>query len=172
MEGKKPISHIIAGLLIAAAVILFSVVMTLASGGGDPRGGWLTYLIIIIGLVLFIRQYGKATDYTASFGELFSYGFKATTMIVLLFVIFLLVLSYVQPEIKETVMDATRLEFERQNLTDTEIDKMMEMTSNYFWIILIGTSIFFLALVGAIGSLIGAALTKKQPKNPFEQTTN
>jgi hypothetical protein len=173
MEEKKPVSHIVAGLLISLAVIVFSVVMTFVAGGGaDPRGGWISYLIIIIGLVIFIQRYGKAKNNQVTFGELFSYGFKATTMIILLFVIFLLILSYIKPEIKQGVLEATRMEFEKQkNITDKEIDTMMEMTNKYFWIVLIGTSMFFFALIGAIGSLIGAAITKKQPKDPFEQTT-
>jgi TRAP-type mannitol/chloroaromatic compound transport system permease large subunit len=173
MREGKPISHITAGLIIAAAIIILSVVMSIAGAGNDPGGGSISYIVMILGLVLFIRQHGKATDYTQSFGELFSYGFKATTMVILIFVVFLIAMSYIQPELKQKVMEATRLELEkRKNFTDTEIDRMMDMTSRYFWIVLIGTSMFFLALVGAVGSLIGAAVTKKRSNNPFEQTTH
>jgi hypothetical protein len=173
MEEKKPISHLVAGLLIALAIILFSVILTFTGGGSsDPKGGWISYLIIIIGLTIFINLYGKAKNNQVSFGELFSYGFKATTMIVLLFVIFLLILSFVMPEIKQKVLEATRLEMEKQKgITEAEIDTMIKTVNKYFWVILIGTSMFFFVLIGAIGSLIGAAITKKEPKNPFEQTS-
>lgn len=172
MEPKKPISHIVAGLLIALAVIVFSTVVTFASGANaDPGGGWIAYLVVIAGLVYFIQRYGKAIGYQASFGDYFSYGFKATTMVVLLFVIFLIVLAFAMPEIKQNVLDATRLELERQkNLTDNDVENMMEMTNKYFWMVFIGTSVFIFVLTGAVGSLIGAAATKKLPKNPFEQT--
>lgn len=173
MEEKKPISHIAAGLLISAAVILYSVVMNFTAGGSsDPKGGWVSYLIIIIGLLVFINLYAKAKNYQVTFGDLFSYGFKATTMIVLLSVVFMIVLSFVMPEIKTKVMEATRLEMEKQkNITDAEIDSMIQSVNKFFWVILIGTSMFFFVLIGAIGSLIGAAVTKKLPKNPFEQTS-
>lgn len=173
MEEKKPISHIVAGLLIALGVILFSVIMNFASGNsGDPRGGWISYLIIIVGLIIFIQRYGKFKNHEVTFGELFSYGFKATTMIVLLFVIFLMILAFAMPDIKQNVLDATRLELEKQKgMNDDEIETMMEMTNKYFWVVLIGTSVFFFVLIGTIGSLIGAAITKKGPKNPFEQTS-
>src|SRR5829696_510347 len=174
MEEKKPVSHIVAGLLISVAVIIFFLIMNFAMGTtSDPRGGWVTYLIIIVGLVIFIQKYGKATNYQSTFGELFSYGFKATTMIVLLFVVFLFILALTMPEIKQTVLEATRLELEKQKgVKDSEIETMMEMTSKYFWVVFIGTAMFFFVLIGVIGSLIGAAMTKRQPKNPFEQTTH
>ena len=170
---KKPMSPIVAGLLIAVMVIVFSAIMTFSSGaGGSPSGGWISYLIIIAGLIFFINRHGSAINYEASFGQYFSYGFKATTMIVLLWVVFLMILAFSMPEMKQQVVDATRLELEKQkNVTEKEIDTMMEMTNKYFWVILIGTTVFFFVLIGCIGSLIGAAITKKQPKNPFEQTS-
>ena len=166
-------SPIVAGLLISLAVILFSVIMTFAGNGSqNPSGGWISYVIIIGGLVFFINQYGKAINYQATFGEYFSYGFKPTTMVVLLFVIFLFILALAMPQIKQQVVEATRLELEKQKkATDKEIETMVEMTNNYFWVILIGTAVFFFVLIGCIGSLIGAAVTKKEPKNPFEQTS-
>ena len=166
-------SPLVAGLLIAIAVILFSAIMTFSSGGGNPSGGWISYVIIIAGLIFFINRYGNAINYEATFGQYFSYGFKATTMIVLLSVIFLLSLAFLMPEMKQQVVDATRLELEKQkNVTEKEIDTMMEMTNKYFWVILIGTSVFFFVLIGCVGSLLGAAITKKEPKNPFGQTTS
>ena len=108
-------SPIVAGLLISLAVILFSVIMTFAGNGSqNPSGGWISYVIIIGGLVFFINQYGKAINYQATFGEYFSYGFKATTMVVLLFVIFLFILALAMPQIKQQVVEATRLELEKQ----------------------------------------------------------
>jgi hypothetical protein len=173
MEEKKPMSHIVAGLLIALAVILFSTVMTVTGGANaGPNGGWISYLIIILGVVFFIQRYGKAINHQATFGDYFSYGFKASMIVVLMFVIFLTILSFAMPEIKQKVLEATRLELEKQKtVTDSDIDKVMEMTNKYFWVVMIGTSVFFFCLIGAVGSLIGAAVTKKLPKNPFESTS-
>lgn len=174
MEQRKPLSHLLAGLFIALAVIAFSTVMTLASGqSAGPSGGWISYAIIILGLIFFIQRYGKDVGYRATFGDYFSYGFKATTMIVLLFVAFLLVLSFTMPDIKNNVLDATRQELEKQKkATDKEIDTIMEMSSRYFWVFLIGSSVFFFVLIGAIGSLVGAAITRKESPNSAEQIRN
>jgi len=172
MEEGKPISHIVAGLLIALIVVVLSIVIGLVGGGGiGPSGGWISFLIIIIGLIFFIQHFGKTKNNEVSFGALFSYGFKATTMIVLLNVVYLLILSFAAPELKQQGLEATRQGLEQQKLTSEEMNKMMEMTNKYFWIILIGTSMFLIAVFGAIGSLLGAAITKKPTKNPFGQTT-
>lgn len=171
IEPSKSISHIKAGLILSSAIILLSVLIAF-TGGGDPKGGWISYLIIIVGITFFVQHHGKSMDYRLSFGELFSYGFKTTTIITLVFVLYLVALSFMAPQLKENVMEATRVQLEAQkSLSDSDIDQAMQLTDRYFWVVLIGTSLFFFVFIGAIGSLIGAAITKKTPANPFEQNT-
>jgi NADH:ubiquinone oxidoreductase subunit 6 (subunit J) len=171
MEAKKPINHIVAGLLIAGILIVFSIIMSLVSGtSSNPGSGWLSYLVIIAGLSLFIYLYGKAMNNTVGFGDLFAYGFKSTAVIVVVFVIFMIILSFAFPEFKEKAMDAARQEMERQGrLNDSDIEKGIELVNKYFWVFAIGGTVLAFVIVGAIGSLIGAAITPKKPKNPFEQ---
>ena len=172
MEEKKVINPLIAGLLIALTIVLFSIGLSFTgSASADPKGGWISYVIIIGGLIYFINRYGSSKDNRVTFGELFGYGFKATTMVVLIFVCFLFILSFITPEMKQKVLEATQLELEKQKgITDADIRTVTNGIRKYFWVILIGTTMFFFVLIGCIGSLIGAAVTKKQPKNPFEQT--
>lgn len=173
MSGKKPIHHLVAGLIIALAVLFVSVILAFINGANAGAGvGWMGMAVLIIGLVFFVQQYGKAVDHQAGFGDYFNYGFKATTMVVLLNVLYLLVLAIAVPDIKHNVLEATRLELERQrNLGEADRAKAMELTGKYFWLALVGITVFLLALVGAVGSLIGAALTKKLPKTPSGQTS-
>ncbi len=173
MNEKKPVSHIVAGLIVALAVLAVSVGLALTNGANAGAGvGWISVLVMMAGLVFFVRQYGQALSYRATFGDYFNYGFKATTMVVLLYVLYLLALSIAIPDIKKNVLEATRLELERQKtLGDKDRAKAMEMTSQYFWLALIGISVFILASIGAIGSLIGAAITKKLPKTSSEQSS-
>lgn len=173
MEEKKPVSHIKAGLLIALFVLVASMIIGVATGGGiGPSGGWIGFLLMIVGLLYFINLFAKANDYQLTFGELFSYGFKATTMIVLINVIYLVVIAMFIPELKQQSMEATRQEYiQRKGANDKEMEAALQFVDKYFWTMLIGTSVFLFAFIGAIGSLIGAAITKKQPKNPFGQTS-
>jgi hypothetical protein len=171
METRKPITHVVAGLLIAGIVIVLSMVMMLFSKGTQqPSGGWLTYLFIIGGLVYFINLYGKSNNYQVSFGDLFSYGFKATAVYTVLFVGFLIIFSVLFPDFKTNAIEAARTQMENQKgITEEQIEKSLQMVEKYFWIFAIGGTMLGFVIVGAIGSLLGAYITKKQPKNPFEQ---
>jgi Ca2+/Na+ antiporter len=172
MEQKKPISHIVAGLIIAGFVIALQLIMTITMGDtNQTSSGWIQYLIIIIGLAIFIYMFGKSRDNYVTFGELFSYGFKATMMVTLVFVLYLFILSLAMPEMKDKALEATRVEMEKQNMKDSDIDTSMGFMEKYFWLVAIAGSILGFIVVGAIGSLIGAALTPKRPKNPFDQAS-
>ena len=171
MEPKKPLTHVVAGLLIAGIVIVLSMVMMLfTKSTSNPGSGGVTYLVIIAGLILFINLYAKAKDNYVSFGELFSYGFKATAVYTVIFIGFLLLFSVLFPDFKANAIEAVRTEMENQkNYNEDQADKAIAMMEKYFWVFAIGGTMLGFVIVGAIGSLIGAAITKKRPVNPFEQ---
>src|SRR5687768_17284290 len=111
MEPKKPLSHVVAGLLIAGIVIVLSMAMMLfTKSTSNPGSGGITYLVIIAGLILFINLYAKAKDNFVSFGELFSYGFKATAVYTVIFIGFLLLFSVLFPDFKTNAIEAVRTE--------------------------------------------------------------
>ena len=171
MEPKKPISHTVAGLLIAGILIVFSITMSFISGAASkPGSGWISYLVIIAGLCLFIYLYGRSMNNTVSFGDLFAYGFKSTAIIVVVFVIFLIIVSFAFPEFKQKAIQAARDEMENQGkMNDSDIEKGIELVSKYFWVFAIGGTVLGFVIIGAIGSLLGAAITPKKPNSPFEQ---
>jgi hypothetical protein len=169
MESKKPISHIVAGLIIAGILIIFSCIVYF-SGLQDSGINWLQYLIIITGLAIFINLYGKAMNYQPTFGNLFSYGFKTTAFIALIIIAFFVIFFLAFPDVKEKGFDMARQKMEEKGtFTQDQINQAMETFRKMFWIITIGGIMFIYAIVGAIGSLIGAAITKKNPVNPMDQ---
>jgi hypothetical protein len=172
MDVRKPITHVVAGLLIAGILVAFSMVMMLISkdAASKPGSGWLTYVVIIGGLIFFINHYGKANNYHKSFGDLFSYGFKATAVLTIIFVGFLILLSLLFPDLKANAMEVARTQLENQKgMNEDQMEKGIAMMEKYFWAFLIGGTTLGFVIMGAIGSLIGAGVTKKRPQNPFEQ---
>ncbi len=130
----------------------------------------LQYVLIIGGLIYFVNQYGKAHDYTKSFGNLFSFGFKSTAVYTVIFIIFLVIFFLIFPDLKEKTFEAARTEMEKnEKFTDEQTDDAMAITKKFFWVGVVGGSMLVLIIVGCIGSLLGAAITKKRPQNPLEQ---
>lgn len=164
MEQTKPMSHTVAGLLIAAAVIVVSIILNFIGKAGGSFGTLLPYIIIIAGLIILIGQYAKAVNYTATFGNLFSYGFKTTTVIIIIFIGFLILFNLIFPEFREKTMDMARQRLEEQgNFSEDQINQSVAILRKNFWPFTIGATMLGFAVIGAIGSLIGASVAKKRP---------
>ncbi len=58
---------------------------------------------------------------------------------------------------------------ENKQATDDQIEAGMSMVTNHFMLITLGGSLFGNMLVGTIAALIGAAIAKKKPFDPFTQ---
>src|SRR5687768_116540 len=170
MEEKKPISHFVAGLIIAAILIIYSTILNYMELFQNQALGWVSYFILIGGLILFVNLYGKAKNNQVTFGNLFSYGFKATAIITLIMILYIVIFFMAFPEFKDKIMETAREGMEKQGkMTDDQIDQGLEMFERNFILFTGGGVLFMYLLLGAIGSLIGAAITKKQPRNPFDQ---
>ena len=170
MEQKKPISHFVAALIIAAVLIIYTIVLQFTGNAQNTGLAWISYLFILAGLVIFINMYGKAMNNQVTFGNLFSYGFKTTAFLALIMIAFTVIFFLALPDFKQKMFDTARQKMEEQGkLSDAQIDQAMQTWKNMFWLLMIGVIVLFYAIIGAIGSLIGAAVTKKKPVNPLDQ---
>ncbi len=170
MESRKPISHIVAGVILGATLIVFRLVMYF--GGVEETGtmAWLPIFIMVGGLIVFVNMYGNAMKNEVTFGNLFSYGYKTTAVMTLVVILCSIVFILLFPEAKEKGFEMARQKMtEKGNLTDDEIEKSLQMVRKMFWVFTIGGILLVYAIVGAIGSAIGAAITKKKPVNPANQ---
>lgn len=170
MEERKPVTHVSAGLIIAALLVVYSIIVQFMGLAQNQYLGLVQYALIIGGLIYFVTQWGKAHDYTLSFGNLFAYGFKATAVFTIINIVFLIIFFLVFPEMKEKSFEMAREQMEKNpNVSEDQIEQGIDIARRFFWVGLIGGTMFFMILIGAIGSLIGAAVTKKRPNNPFDQ---
>lgn len=171
MEQKKPITHITAGLMIAALIVLFAIITNFMGLTESKSLGLVQYVIIIGGLIFFVNQFGKANGYTKSFGDLFAFGFKTTAVFTAIYIVFIILFFLIFPEIKERSLEMARQQMESNGkFSDSEIEQGVQMARKFFWVGVVGGSTLFFIIIGAIGSLLGAAFTKKRPNNPFEQS--
>lgn len=169
MEPKKPISHFAAGAILGAIIIVYSLAIYFAKLPQSGGIGWLSYLVFIVVLAVLVNLYGKSNNYQVSFGNLFAFGFKSTAFATVLILFFVVTSFLALPEIKERMLEESRKAMEKQNKSDEEIEEGIKMIEKFVWLGIIGGTILIYIILGAIGSLIGAAITKKRPYNPLEQ---
>ena len=165
---KNPISHFLVGLIVSCILILVNVIFIIFDLTGNTKISWLASALNVALLVYFIMEFGKLNNNSKSFGELFSYGFKATALITIILTAFMLVYTLIFPESVEKAIEISREQMDKNpNLTEDQIEQALEITRKFYTPILIAGTLFATMFVGAIGSLLGAAVTKKKPTSPF-----
>lgn len=170
MQENKPMTHITGGLIIAAALIVYSVILNVMGLGTNQTLGFVTYAILIIGLIVVINMYAKSKDNRVTFGELFAFGFKTTAVFTTIFIVFIVIFNLLFPELKEKGFEMARQQLEDQGkMSDDQIDQALAMGSKFFWVGVVGGTLLFFVILGALGSVIGAAVTKKKAVNPIDE---
>lgn len=164
----QPTSTITKGLIIA--LIMIAVSIGIYFSGMDMNGPvkWLTYCILVIGIIVSIMQYGKQVDYNASFGNYFGHGFKIAATVTVIMIIYIVVFVLLFPEMKEKALDEASKAMSKQDMPDDQKATAMEMIKKSFMLIMIGGTLLWNIILGLIASLIGAAVTKKNPR-PLEE---
>src|SRR5258706_9781299 len=112
MKEKKPIGHIVAGLIIACVLVLLTILLYYTGMQQSGMVTYLPYVVIILGLITFINIYGNAKKNQVSFGDLFSYGFKTTAVLTLVMISFTIIFLLLFPEIKEKLFEIARQKME------------------------------------------------------------
>jgi cellulose synthase/poly-beta-1,6-N-acetylglucosamine synthase-like glycosyltransferase len=167
---RKSVTHFMAGLIIAAILIVYSMFLTFMDLTANQSLSYLSMVFLMLGIIFFVNQYGKSVDHTATFGQLFSFGFKATAIATLVVIAFQIIFFFIFPEYKEKIIDISREQMLKQgNVPEAQVEQALEMVRKFFWVGLIGMSLFINMVSGAIASLIGAGITKKIPQSPFQQ---
>jgi hypothetical protein len=166
---KQPISHLLAGAVIAGILILYSIFLLLSEQMANQKLSWFSYLMMVLALVYFVREHGKVNNHQLEFGQLFSYGFKATAFATILMLTFQVFFNMIFPEMKDKFIEIALEQMSADpRVTEEAMDVGIEIIKKTFWPLLIAGTLFGTMVVGLIGSLIGAAVSKKNPTTPFE----
>lgn len=170
---KKKLTSVNAGLIISVVLIALSVIIYVAISDMKQQQnfGYISYLIMIGGLIYTCLTYAKQNGGNVTFGNVFSFGFKTTAVIASVMVVFtILSVTVLFPEMKDKAMEAAREQMETNDqLSDAQIDQALEMTQKFFVPFAIGGALIGYLIIGVIGSLIGAAAAPKNPNPvPFD----
>ena len=160
MEKKQ--THIMYGFLTALAMIIVNIVLYIAGLAFEPWAQWVSYIPFVIGIVMNAMAFSKANDEYVTFGNVFSSGFKASSIIALTMLVWSFIFMMIFPEMKDKAMEMTRERMAHQQVSDEQADQAIEMTKKYFTVFMVAGVIFGTLFFGAIFSLVGAAIAKKK----------
>lgn len=152
------------GLVIALILIIITLATYFAKM--EPNGAlqWIGYAIFIGGIIWSVYSYGKQVNYNSTFGNYFVHGFKVAAMVTAVMIIYFIIFIVLFPDFKETALDKARDDMRKKNnLNEEQMKQALEIARKFFMVFLIGGTLLFYLIFGALAALIGAGITKKQP---------
>jgi len=132
----------------------------------DPQSGfqYISYVVFIAGIIWSVSIYGKQIDHNSTFGNYFAHGFKVAALVTAIMIIYIVVFLNLFPEMKDKGIDAARKSMESKGkMTQEQITQALGFTKKFFMVFVIGTTLIGYLIFGAVASLIGAGITKKNP---------
>jgi len=131
----------------------------------DPNSPlkYLTYIPFIAFLFITQKEFKDEIGGFITFGEGFSAGFRYALFTGLVIAVFVyLYCAVLSPAVFDKALEASRAKMEAQNMPSDRIEKGMEIGKKWGPLMgAFGTAVVY-PIIGAIISLIGAAIFKKE----------
>ena len=170
---KQITSHIVKGAILGGISILFSIIIYVFNLYTTQWISWLSYAVLIGGIIYGNILFANQNNNDVTFGNIFAHGFKTTAVVIVITVLYTVLALYVLfPDMVDKIIELSRTEMlKNPKLTDEMIEQGIAMTKKLFLPFAIAGAIFGTGFLGAIASLIGAAVAKKNPVDSFKQDT-
>jgi hypothetical protein len=170
MEDKKIMSPQLKGLIISLFVIIVSIGGYFTELSFQPWFGWVVNGLFFLAIIFACIHFATQKDGYVTFGNVFVHGFKITAVItVILLAYTILSMTVLFPEMKDKIFEMQEAKMEEQGIDSDKIEAGMKFMKDNFMLFMVIFLIFGNLIIGCIASLIGAAVAKKKPINPFTQ---
>lgn len=166
---KKVTTHIVKGLIIGLVIFALSTILQVFNIQ-DKWVQWAILALFMAAIVWADISFSNDMDSNVTYGKVFVHGFKTTTIVTLISIAGFLLIYLIMPEIKDKALLIARTEMEKDpKNTEDMIDTAMKMVDKFFLAFGIGGTLLSYMFFGAIASLIGAAIAKKNPQTGMPQ---
>jgi len=167
MQRKQ--THLTYGLIIGIAMIVVNAILLVTKLNTNPVLGMLGFVVFLVGIIMNGMAYSKANDADITFGQAFSSCFKATAVVALITVAWSLISLMIFPNMMEDAIEKARADMlAKGQLPEEQIEVALGYTRKFFKPLMIAGALFGTLFAGAIFSLIGAAIAKKNPQPVYE----
>ena len=168
---NKVTTPVIKGIVISLLIIIFSMIVYFIGQSGNQTLGYIQYAIFIGGIIWSCILYANQQNGYVTFGNTFAHGFKTAAVVIVLTAIYTFIaFKFLFPDIVSMVIDKTKEAMLKQkNVDDEQIAKTVDLMRKNFVTFAVAGVVFIFGIIGLIASLIGAAVAKKKPIDPFSQ---
>lgn len=167
---KKVTTPAVKGIIISLILIVFALVIMFLNLSRNKGVASIQFLIFISGVIWSAISYAKQMEGNVTFGNVFAHGFKVTAAITAIMVVYTIIsLKFISPEQLELGIQEARANMEAKNMSDEQIDNTINLTRKFAVPFAIAGVLIIFMFTGLIASLIGAAVAKKNPRDPFVQ---
>jgi hypothetical protein len=168
---QKATSPVIKGVIITLLLIVFGLVIYFTGQMENPSLTYIQYAILAGGVIWSCVSYAKQLNGNVTFGNVFAHGFKTTAVVTALLAVYTFIaVKFLFPDIVDKSMELAKKKIESQgNMSDEQIQQSLDTVRRFFVPLTIGSIIVIFAIIGAVSSLLGAAVAKKNPQSPFQQ---
>lgn len=172
MENKV-LTPQVKGLVISLILIVYGIVIYFIDGMKHPELSYVQYVIFLAGIIWACVSYSKQLNGNVTFGNLFAHGFKTTAVVTIITLIYsILAFKVLFPEMIDKSIEMTRQKMmEDGNASESQIDQTVSMMQEHFTLFAVVGLVIGSLIIGAVSSLIGAAVAKKKPQDPFGNQT-
>jgi len=157
------------GVVLSLVLILISLILFFAGQSENKVLGLIPVTIFGVAIIWSCHYYTTQMKGNVTFGNVFAHGFKtsaATAAIVLVYTI--IFIKFISPEMVDKALIKVREKWEEQKLSAEQIKQYEITLRTYFIPYVVGMAMLMYLIGGAIFSLIGAAVSKKNADpNPF-----
>lgn len=174
MENKKhslTYSSMTYGLYLGLALVVYYLVLYVANQFFNPGLGYVVYLIIAGGLFFSMKHFrDKLNAGVLTYGNGVKLGVLVAVFSGFISGVFTYVLFIIDPTLIDQMIQVQQQALIESGVPDSQIElveEMMRKRSNLAVIVI--SSLFSMALVGLLISLIVAAIVKKNPDNGFAE---
>jgi hypothetical protein len=156
------------GIAISLILIVIALITYFLNMNTSSWLQYISYAVFIIGIIWSVNMYGNQIDHNSTFGNYFAHGFKVAALVTAIMIIYIVIFVYLFPDVREKAMDAARTRMQSQGkMTQDQINQALVFTKKFFMVFVIAGTLLGYLIFGALASLIGAGITKKNPR-PIE----
>ncbi len=167
---KQITSPAVKGVFISLILIVFGLVLYFTDLYTNQSLGFINYVILIGGVIWACISFAKQMDGNVTFGNVFAHGFKTSAAVAAITSVYTFIaMKFLFPDMVDKIIDMARQNMIDKGMDADQMNTALDMTRKYMMPFAIGGTLIMFAIVGAVASLIGAAVAKKKPQDPFGQ---